>query len=423
MLTHQQYLLLDGLEAGIAVKADSSFFESLSPILSHWPYQIVDQRPQNVFASIDLVDQRYAFASPFIEKTQIYAEPVNAICAMVAELAWARLREDPSLLCLHGAAAEFAGRLVVFPATRRAGKSTLTVAMAAAGIRVFTDDFLPLSISSEGVINGISSGVSPRLRLPLPEQIGPVAANYTNRRVTISNTQYTYVAPLKNESARFGERAPLGGLVFLDRQDGAESRLQEISKADALKTLIEQNFSRAGNAGDILAMLEFLAHGLPSYSLQYDHAEPAIELLKQRFGMWPNALPRYQQKVELKNEIQNGVKPFTAYSDVSSGQFEQAPDVVVVSTDGQRFLTGQNGQSIHYLNEGAALIWQILSEPTSVTEAVEILLAAFPEQKSEQIEADVLRSFKAFGKNGLLIKFDTQEALDSAADHARQTAP
>jgi len=413
----QQYLLFEGTDAAVAVKADSAFFEALPPILSHWPYQIVEKAPQNIFASLDQIDGRYAFSSPYIEKTVSYPEPVNAICAIVAELAWARLREDPSLLCLHGAAAEFAGRLVVFPATRRAGKSTLTVAMAAAGIRVFTDDFLPITIAQDGVINGISSGVSPRLRVPVPAQIGPAATAYIKRRISLSNKQYTYVAPLKNESAGFGEMAPIGGLVFLDRQDGATAAMIDITKAEALKTLIEQNFSRAGNAGDILAMLEFLALGLPAYSLRYDETEPAVALLKARFGAWPAALPHYQPKAGLKNEIPNGVKPFIRYRDVSIGQFEHAPGVEVVATDGQRFLTGRNGQSIHYLNEGAALIWQILGEPTSVGEAVEILLAAFPEQKKDRVEADVLRSFEEFGKNGLLVRFGEHKPL------AAQTQP
>ena len=407
----QKYIFFEGLNAGVAVKADTAFFESLPYIFSHWPYAITAQPGHEIFASVDQVDGRYAISSTFMAKTESYAEPVNAICALVAELAWARLREDPSLLCLHGAAAEFAGRLVVFPATRRAGKSTLSVALAAAGIRMFTDDFLPLSVTGDGIINGISSGVSPRLRLPVPEQIGDQAKDFLARRQTISNKQYTYVAPLNTENARFGEQAPLGGIVFLDRTDGASADLSEISKAEALKILITQNFSRAGNAGSILAMLEFLAQNLPAYKLSYDEAEPAIAILKQQFAAWAVPLARYRPKAILANEVEGGLKPFTVYKDVSIGQFEQASGVQVALSDGKQFLTGRNGQSIHYLNEGAAMIWQILSEPTSVEEAVEILLAAFPEQDRARVEGDVRRSFGNFAKNGLLQRIEAVESL------------
>jgi len=410
------------LDAGITLKVNAAFHEALPFIFSHWPYEIVSETSRDMFAKIELMPNgRFAFTSPFFEKPNTYSNPLNVICSLVAELAWQRLREDPSLLCIHGAGAEFAGRLVVFPATRRAGKSTLSVAMAAAGIRMFTDDFLPVSVLDDGIIRGISSGVSPRLRLPLPTQIGEVAHAYMARCPLLTNKQYTYVKPLKTENAHFGETLPLGGFVFLERADGATAEISEISTAKALKTLIYQNFSRAGNAGDILAMLEFVALNLPCYLLKYDQAEPAIALLQTQFAAWDADLPHYAPRAKLQDEAQNGEISFSRYTDVKTGQFEQATGVKVVSTDGQRFLTGRNGQSIHYLNQGAALIWQILSEPASLEEAVEILLAAFPEQARADIQKDVLRCFKDFGKNGLLRKLES--APKAGLQPAQQPAP
>ncbi len=418
----QEYLLLEGLEAGISLKVNSAFLDALPYIFSHWPFEIVRETDRDVFASIELKDDgKFYLTSPFIEKKGGYKDALNAICALVAELAWQRLREDPTLLCIHGAAADFAGRLVVFPATRKAGKSTLSVAMAAAGICMFTDDFLPISIEDDSIIYGISSGVSPRLRRPFPDQIGETAIEFMARRQILSNKQYTYVKPLKTENAPNGEALALGGFVFLERVDGAAPELSEISTAFALKTLIYQNFSRAGNAADILAMLEFVALNLPCYLLKYDHAEPAIKLLKSKFYAWNSPLPRYFPRAALENEAKNGEVLFNRYSDVKTGQFEHASSVKVVSADGQRFLTGRNGQSIHYLNEGAALIWQILDEPTSLDEAVEILLAAFPEQAKADVEKDVLRCFKEFGKNGLLRKI--KSAVGPAAQSAELPAP
>ncbi|MBL1435509.1 MAG: PqqD family peptide modification chaperone [Rhodobacteraceae bacterium] len=413
MVLKQKYLVLEGLDAGISLKVNSAFMEALPYIFSHWPFEIVADADRDIFATIELKDDgRFYLTSPFIEKKDSYNDPLNVICALVAELAWQRLREDPTLLCIHGAAAEFSGRLVVFPATRKAGKSTLSVAMAAAGLRMFTDDFLPISVEDDRIIYGISSGVSPRLRRPFPNQIGEAALEFMARRPLLSNNQYTYVKPLKTESAAYGEAQPLGGFVFLERVDGAEVAISEISTADALKTLICQNFSRTGNAADILAMLEFVALNLPCYLLKYDHAEPAIDLLKAEFAAWNSPLPRFSVRPELENETPNGKALFDRYSDVETGQFEHAYCVKTVSADGQRFLTGRNGQSIHYLNEGAALIWQILNEPASLDEAVEILCAAFPEQTEAAIKKDVLRCFKDFGKNGLLRKIERAPELE-----------
>ena len=419
----QQFLSLEGLDAGVSLQVDAAFLKAVPLVLGHWPFRVMAIFDQEIFASIVLENGFYTLSSPFLEKAASYKEPVNALCALVAELAWARLREDPSLLCLHGAAAAISGRLMVFPATRRAGKSTLSVALAAEGMRLFTDDFLPVSVAESGIISGISSGVSPRLRRPLPPQIGPVAKAFIAARETLSNPQYTYVPLQEQESGRFGEAVPLGAIIFLNREDGATPALTAISKAEALKTLICQNFSRTGNAGDILAMLEFLAQNLPVYALVYDEAEPAVALLKARFSSWAADLPRYRPEAALENETAEGLKPFTRYADVSTGQFEHADGVRVVASEGKRFLTGRNGQSIHYLNEGAALIWQILSEPTSTAEAAEILLAAFPEQGRAQIEGDVLRSFTEFGQNGLLRKTETPPVAAPQPATASQEAP
>ncbi len=418
----RKYLSVEGIKAGISLKVDSSFIEALPFIFSHWPYELKNTAACDIFATVELKkDGWFYLTSPFMKGENNYLGAVNVVCALVAELAWQRLREDPSLLCIHGAAAEFGSRLVVFPATRKAGKSTLSVAMAAAGIRIFTDDFLPVSIEDDGIIRGEGSGVSPRLRLPLPAQIGRKAKEFMAQRPLLSNTQYTYVKPRQTESARFGETKPLGGFVFLERADGIAAQMAEISKAQALKTLIYQNFSRAGHAGDILAMLEFAAMNLPCYLLKYDQTEPAIALLQKQFSDWGTSLPQYFPRAKLGNEAAQGVVPFHRFTDVTFEQFEHANGVQVVAADGKRFLTGRNGQSIHYLNEGAALIWQILKEPASVDETVNILLAAFPEQARVSVEKDVLRCFEDFGKNGLLRKID--RAPEHTASNADLIAP
>ena len=41
-----------------------------------------------------------------------------------------------------------------------------------------------------------------------------------------------------------GERAPIAGIVLLDRTDERPAALQPIDPADALKTVIYQNFAR-----------------------------------------------------------------------------------------------------------------------------------------------------------------------------------
>ena len=60
-----------------------------------------------------------------------------------------------------------AGRLVVFPNVRRAGKSTLSAAPARAGHRVFSDDVVPFSVPAAAPARGLAMEIAPRLLLPM----------------------------------------------------------------------------------------------------------------------------------------------------------------------------------------------------------------------------------------------------------------
>ncbi len=84
----------------------------------------------------------YHLEAPWLSAPLRWDEAADGLCGFIAALIRARVMDDPELLCLHGAAVEIAGKLVVFPNRYRAGKSTLTACLAAAGLRVFADDVL-----------------------------------------------------------------------------------------------------------------------------------------------------------------------------------------------------------------------------------------------------------------------------------------
>lgn len=424
LMQHQTaYLKLDGLTAPVLMRVDERFLSALPAVFANWPYTLLSTPPEPPFATVDVCDAGYEIHSPFLDRAILHRDPLNALCSLVVEISWARLRQEPELLCLHGGAVAFSGRLVLFPATRRAGKSTLTVALAAAGKTVFTDDFLPLRIAPDGVICGLSSGISPRLRLPVPRQFGPRARTYIRSRSHIANRQYQYVAPQGHELAHFNDAAPIGALVFLERSDGAAAVLEPVSAAETLKSLIIQNFARALNAKAILQMLAAIAKGAPAYRLRYDAVEPAIALLADSFTEWDSPAPVFDRDpAETPFTSALDIPPKVESIDITTGQFLQAPDIAEVITDGQRFLTGRNGKSIHYLNDGATMIWRLLEDPASLAETIGMLRAVFPEQPPKGIETDVIATFTSFAKNGLLIQAgDICQTPRNQADLPRNT--
>ncbi len=400
----ETYLHLDALNAPVALRVDDAYLRALPAVFANWPFDLRNSFSEQPFASVTLNNTGYALTSPFMEETVTHSDPVDSLCALVVEIAWARLRQNTRLLCLHGAAVEFSGRLVVFPSTRRAGKSTLTVALASAGKTVFTDDFLPLQIGADNRIEGLSNGISPRLRLPAPPQFGLRASQYITARQQISNARYQYVVPRGAELARFNQSAPLGALVFLERVEGQPPELEETTAAEALRALITQNFSRAMNAAGILKVLGAAAEQTPAYRLRYDAVEPAIALLETRFSEWQTPAATFNEPPEdtlFASALETD--SWATGPDVETDALLQAPGITEVATNGERFLSGRNGKSIHNLNDGAAMIWRLLEEPSTASEIIGMLHAVFPEQKIDTIRSDVMETLRAFAANGLLV--------------------
>ncbi len=404
MTIETKHLRFKDMAHAIALTVDDRFYDALPLVFPYWPYDFVDEVESEPLARVEFSSNEYTLTSPYMDSASVWHDPLNTICELIVEIAWDRVRQNPEMLSLHGAAVAFGPRLVVFPATRRAGKSTLTVALAAAGHKLFTDDFLPVKLSSRQELLGVSNGISPRLRLPVPDQFGERSRTYMASRSYIANRQYRYVTPRPNELAPFGDTMPLGALVYLERDEGAKARLTSMSKADALKDLITQNFAREINTQGILRLLDFAATELPIYRLTYSDVDDAIECLEAEFATWETEVPRVPITLQVEMFERVYDREFDASTvQIDTGEFQQARHIYVAEADGKRFLTGQNGKTIHLLNDLATAIWTLLSEPTSLQDAIEIVHAAFPDQQTQIVARDVTKIYKSFATNGLIV--------------------
>ncbi|MCP5037399.1 MAG: hypothetical protein GY945_07350 [Rhodobacteraceae bacterium] len=412
------WLKFEGLQACVSLQVDSEFITALPAVFSNWAYTLLSSEPDQVFANVDFSKNQYTIASPFMDAPEAFGDPVNTLCRLVVELAWAQLREQPDLLCLHGAAAEFNGRLVVFPSTRRAGKSTLSLGLLAAGVKIFTDDFLPLQISEQNIINGISQGISPRLRLPLPDQAGPQAKAYSQQQSYTQNRQYRYVAPKKGDAAAHGDTAPLGALVFLERKASVAPCIESLDQSEVLTALIKQNFSRAMNASAILNVLSAITTSAPAYRLIFDEVEPAVAFLRSHFDQWSGALATID-----KHDFHRAPEPdkTPTLHNWQSLPLTRMPGVSETIVDNKRFLSGRNNSNIVFLNEGAAGIWQLLASPITQKEIVALLSAAFPAHDPAAIERDTTTTLQAFVHNQLVTPSEPIE--DDPAGFGGYAAP
>ena len=232
----------------------------------------------------------YRCVSPLLAKPSLCRgegfrrDATGATCILHSQLIKWYLEANRDLLCLHCGAVELADGLVIFAGPYKAGKSTLSVQLAAAGARLFCDDVL--LIEPDGNL-GVAPGFAPRLRLPLPETDDPAFAEFVAAREGPRNKGHVYVRLRAGELAPLGASAPIRGIVALDRDGEAAPMLAAADRSDILKRVIMRNIARDVAALDVLDRFMAIVNDARCFTLRYGDGGDAAELLFREFGGAP----------------------------------------------------------------------------------------------------------------------------------------
>lgn len=388
------YLAFDGLERPIALVECRQLLDHFPVVFPGWQIDASSETSQSPILTLSYVKPCYLLEADWLEKPVRRSDKVDAICSLVVEVVRTYVRDNEDLLCLHGAAAKFAGKLVVFPSKYRAGKSVLSACNAAAGIQLFCDDVLPISIV-EG--QGIAPGLAPRLRIPLPENLGSESRDFIKSTSALEGNQYLYLDLDRDQLATRGSQAPVGAFILLEREEGASLSLEPVSEADVLHQVVWQNFARDAEAPRILDRLSTLVSSTERFRLRYDKAEDAVALLKKTFKAWSAKIPRVPDTG--LTAAQNNGRP----AHVPPGCYLRKSEIRVVTIDGESFLADSLGATIHHLNPVGSAIWALLDEPVAKADMVEILRAAFPDVDAEQVNDDVTALIDTLELKNLLL--------------------
>jgi hypothetical protein len=238
------------------------------------PRAVIKQRDYRwTWRRIGAPRPRYWLTAPPLTPMHVVCE-VHDVC-----IDW-YLAKHADYLCLHGAATKIGDGLVCFPSQGRAGKSTLVAHLAALGQRVFCDDVLGIE---PGENRGISLGLPPRLRAPLPRIIGKPIRSFIRNQHGYADKDWIYLALAADRLAQLGESAPIKALVFLDRQAKGSPRLKPAVRSYVLRELIAQNIARKIPPRQIFDRLHALATTRPGYVLTYSDPLDATRFLIEAF--------------------------------------------------------------------------------------------------------------------------------------------
>ena len=409
-MTKTTYLQFDGLKNPVALENAALLVPMISQVLADWPHVASAVPSGRPFVTIRPSDDDWSLVLDEAPSSPRRWNAVNVVCDLVAEMAWERLRSDPALMCLHAAAVAFSGRLIVFPNSRRAGKSTITAALAQLGHRIYTDDFLPVRVDAQSqTFLGIANGVAPRMRLPLPDSFGGAFHDWVQHDPGPSNKQYKYLC--RATIAPHAETMPLGAMVVLDRQSHPVTpSLEASARADALTSLITQNFARTQLSGAILKSMDALTRHLPVYRLTYHCAEQAAQFLATHPALQtlPAAKNSTVDEAVEAAPLDKLNQPSPAF--VPSRQYVQAAGLTETRVGHDHFLADSNGLAIYRLNAGSVAIWNVLAEPTKLDELIEIVTAAFQDVATSQIASDSEKLMRSFVAARLIVPTDAELA-------------
>jgi hypothetical protein len=267
----------------VKLKGCAELVPTIGAVLRGWRMENVAEQPGVEPAIIiEATDAGYCRTSRWLSSPAVFRDPVDATCDFLVDLMKAYLAANADLLCLHCAAAQYGDGLVIFPSTYKAGKSLLVASLAQSGVRLFSDDVLPI-VASSG--HGSAPGFQPRVRLPVPDDAAPGLTDFVERCAGARSARYCYLDLAADALAPLGETAPILGAVLLDRDADATPGITPAGTDEILQSAILRNFAHNLSGLETLDRLHGIIGGARCYRLAYAAASQAGEMLSETFGV------------------------------------------------------------------------------------------------------------------------------------------
>lgn len=278
------WIKLQGIQAPISFDGAEALVPILKSVLRGWTLRDVPKGKGTPKIRLTAGPRGFERRSPWITggDALVLMDPVDAVCDLLLDIERAYIEDSATLLALHAAGVKIGDGLVVFPSTHATGKSLLSVALAHAGHRVFADDQLPIVPDTPTV--AVAPGFLPRLRRPLPGDVDPALTDFIRAHSGPLSQSFRYVDLGQKVLAPLGERAPITGVVLLDRTPGVQAKIKAATEAEVLKTCVLQSFGRTLGAIEVLDHLHAMIKDAHCVKLSYATATEATALLQETFA-------------------------------------------------------------------------------------------------------------------------------------------
>jgi hypothetical protein len=373
----------------------------LMRVFAGWPYREVPKAGNpGVLLNVLHDEGRYVLEAPWLRSRLHYDEAADLAQALATHVARGWFLEHPGLLWLDAAAVAFGDQIVIFVGGPRSGKSLLSASLAVSGNPVFADSILPVTPEEQ---QGMSLGMAPRLKLPLPEELQEPLRGLVEGQMEGGSDSIGYLQPGDGNIAHFGETASIRAFVILDRSVSSAATLSPASSGKLLKRLLLNSFGEGMTADGLLEKVQNVVGDTPCYRMAWSDPQEAVNALRARFAVWRT--PMAEAEDQAKNEPKRKARRRPSGPRIPAGrQFSHRKGLIERLVDADLFLVNPGGQTIYHLNGLGAGLWRLLDGTHGLDDVVTVLKEAFPNADSASIESDVQTLVSDLADRGLLIE-------------------
>ena len=373
----------------------------LMRVFANWPYREIPRAGgRGVLLNVLHEDGRYILEAPWLTNRLHFGDPAELAQGLATHVARGWFMEHPRLLWLEATAVAFGNQIVAFVGGPRSGKSLLAASLAVGGNRVFAGSILPVS---PGAQRGMSLGMAPRIKLPLPAELQEPLRGKVESQIDSVSDGVCYLRPDDSNIAPFGETARVRAFVILDRSALSAATLSPGFRGKLLKRLLLNSFGEGMAADELLKNIERILGDAPCFRLVWSDPQQAANALRARFAVWRT--PTTEIEDQAKNPLENKPRRRSTGPRVPAGrQFRHRDGLTERPVDADLFLVNPGGRTIYHLNGLGAGLWRLLDGTHGLDDAVTVLKEAYPDINSETVESDVNTLVGDLADRGLLIE-------------------
>ena len=210
-----------------------------------------------------------------------FDNPYDAANGLAAGLISIYVARNPKIIRVHAGAARIGDSLVIVIGDSLAGKSSVSLHLAVLGYRFFGDD--QIAVTGDQAPLGICLGLMPKIRLPLPPDCGNAFREFVEGYSAMQGEDMAYLKLWDGEAGGFGETAPVGAVVLLDRRQSGTAELRPASRPKLVQKMVSTAFAPHIPSVELLDGLTRLADGAGAYHLEYSSSREAAALLSCSF--------------------------------------------------------------------------------------------------------------------------------------------